>query len=424
MKFTKNTYSGLKHIFDNLKAFLKSLKCENPSFRMIAVEYDAFDKKRTSICFFDSKKPDLGKSSVAPGIKSAPFGIPQLAKAFAINPETAIIQSYIPLDNRQGFFIAFCSKEKENYLLYDFLYRYQNLILQMFYSRNSLSANDIIESIQDVFNDAVKQQLDLEIINALSGLNYERRESNGSIVYVKNRSDAEYKIKFQKGIDFQIKNLRLIRKLLEMCDTRASLVVFNKSIIGIGAKSTNLRRIQFEGTHKWSTHLSPKEMLKYQQGKFFFDRSDDQQTINLPKGFILKKYDKQFSGLIQILLRQKHGALLIISDNAKAEVNRLASLDRGYAIAPINLTILQNLHLIKNLTSIDGAVFIDRQLICYGAGIILDGIARTSGSIARGARYNSARCYLDNVTDVQAAAIIVSEDETVDTVLNAAATKK
>ena len=51
--------------------------------------------------------------------------------------------------------------------------------------------------------------------------------------------------------------------------------------------------------------------------------------------------------------------------------------------------------LIRNVTSIDGAVLLDSHGVCHSIGVILDGIATNKGTSARGARYNSAVRYVD-----------------------------
>jgi len=409
-------YNKLRFIFEDLDTFLNNLKYNKLDFRMILFEYNVIGEKNCWVSYFDSKEKQLVKQNIQKKIFF--YNPTQLLHFFKINPETVIINSN-NISRDQGLYVVFSFKDKPTVLFADFLNRYQKLILQYVTSHSDLfTPEDLAGLKQDTFNETIKQIIDLDIINALANTPYESRESNGSIIHVKNRGDANYKIKFKQEIDFSLANLRLLRKLLEMCDKRLSLVIYNKHVIGIGHKDTEYQKIQFNGNQKWSINLSQKEKLKYSRGKFFFDRGDLDVAV-LPKSFILKKYEKSFLALVGMLRHQKTGALLIISNNARQEVTRLSGFERGYAITPIDLSLPENQVLIKNLSSIDGAVFIDRQLICYGAGIILDGIAKNQGSSARGARYNSARCYLDNKTDATYAALIFSEDETMDIVLNA-----
>ena len=420
MKITKNSYQELKIIYDDLKLFLTELKCDEADFRMVVLEY-AFGATE-QLAYFDSKKEEIAKDD----IKGKNFGTYQPAdvlKHISACEETAVIEFNSEAVNggvkKQCFYIIFDFQDKVTALLQDFLRRYQRQILQYLINRASLKLDELLDLKEELFNDTVKQYIDLDIILTLAGSQYEKRDSLGSLFYIKNRREAVFKVKFNKEIDLNLNNLRLIRKILEMSDRKLSLIIFEKKIVGLGFKDAPFRKVLFNGHQNWMLYLTPKEALHFVRGKFFFDRGGNNQIMSqLPKGFILKKYEKPFSNIINILTHQKHGALLIITDKAKEEVFRLSSFSRGYSIDPVDLTVYENLPLVKNLASVDGAVFIDRQLKCYGTGIILDGVAMSAGSSARGSRYNSACCYLDNKKDSLFAALVFSEDETMDLILS------
>lgn len=421
MRLTKNSYGDFKFIYESLAKFLSDLKYDT-AFRMLVIEYNAADSQNGTLAYFDSKRPQIAKETLTENSFDSSDSSKVLAY-FNADAATAIIDSYANSNDggnakKQSFFVIFDFKAKVLPLICDFLKLYQQQILQYLQVRSAMTLEELAEAKQYLFNDAVKRCIDLDIIITLSGSQYEKRESSGSLIYIKNRRDAECKIKFIQEIDFTIDNLRLLRKLLEMSDSKLSLIIFDKKVIGLGVKPTEYRKVQFGGHQKWSLNLNQKDTLKFSRGKFFFDSGTSQHLSDLPKGFILKKYEKSFNTLISILTHQKHGALLIITDCAKNEVERLSGFARGYGINPIDFTETENLWLIKSLASVDGAVFIDRQLKCYGAGIILDGLAKRYGSTARGARYNSACCYLDNKTEAPYAAIVFSEDETIDIIYN------
>ncbi|MCI5126192.1 MAG: hypothetical protein D3925_17385 [Candidatus Electrothrix sp. AR5] len=95
--------------------------------------------------------------------------------------------------------------------------------------------------------------------------------------------------------------------------------------------------------------------------------------------------------------------MLVISSGAKDEADRLAT--EGTCISPKTLTA----NLLRNLTSIDGAVLLNPKGTCYALGVILDGIATKDGNPARGARYNSAIRYIHS-SKHSALAVVVSED--------------
>lgn len=60
--------------------------------------------------------------------------------------------------------------------------------------------------------------------------------------------------------------------------------------------------------------------------------------------------------------------------------------DLAMVIEPVEL----NSENASKLSSIDGAVFIDQDCICYGFSVVLDGTDTGEGNRARGSRYNSS----------------------------------
>jgi len=422
MKITKNSYAEIRKLYDDLSFFLAGLKYDELNFRMVIIEYSRMGNETEIISYFDSGKNQIVKET----LENKNFGKFKDDKVLAYvkaSPETAIIETLAleeaaKHEKLSAYYVVFDFKDKVTMLLSDFLRRYQKCILELFNYRSQLNIDELTEKKKEMFDDAVKEYIDLDIVNNLAGSSYEKRESSGSLFYVKNRSDAKYSIKLSKEIDFNSNNMRLIRKVLEMSDRKYSLVIYKKKIVGLGTKDTPYRKVQFNGHQNWTLGLTQKESLRFINDRFFFDRGYNQLATELPKGLVLKKNEKAFSNLISFLTRQKRGAMLIITNHAKQEVERLSGFNRGYAITPIDFTHVENLPLIRSLTAVDGAVFLDQQLKCYGTGIILDGIAQRCGSSARGARYNSACCYLDNKTDALYVAIVLSEDETIDVIKN------
>jgi hypothetical protein len=105
--------------------------------------------------------------------------------------------------------------------------------------------------------------------------------------------------------------------------------------------------------------------------------------------------------------------MLVISDNAPEEAERLGK--QSFTLTPIKLTP----NLVQQITSIDGAVLVDRNSICHAIGIILDGLATDKGDSSRGARYNSAiryyECFGKNHPTVL---VIISEDGMINLIPN------
>jgi len=382
---------------------------------------DANEKKETSteIMFFDSRLNSISKEII-------PLGITEVDNQSIINyfnmiEENLVITSTTP-DNeplkKQKTFWIFEFLEKPKLLLLEYLHSYQSFAIRYLYNKKRITMTDIMQRKKDLLSSLIKKQVDIDIITMISGSRYEKRDLTGTLVYTKDKDDAKYKVKFTKKIGFNADNMRLLRKVFEMSDNDKSIIVHEKFVTGLGSRESIYKKVTFLGHQKWSLNIGNRNTIRFAYGKYYLDDMSTVTWDNLPKNFMLKKFEKHFNEIVALLCNQKHGALLIISDRAKQEVERLSELDRGYAISPINLKEHRNAQLITNLSNVDGAVFVDTNLVCYGTGIILDGIAKSVGSNARGSRYNSSRCYLDNKTDGNYVAIIFSEDETVDILSN------
>ena len=103
--------------------------------------------------------------------------------------------------------------------------------------------------------------------------------------------------------------------------------------------------------------------------------------------------------------KQKHGTMLVISEQAASESKRLGK--QSFPISPQKLSDA----MIPKVTSIDGAILLDRNANCHSIGVILDGLATNKGDPARGARYNSAIRYYEHISaQAPLILIIISED--------------
>jgi hypothetical protein len=266
---------------------------------------------------------------------------------------------------------------------------------------------------------SLKTQIDVDFYNTLAASSYERRVAFGGILLVDEIQQCDLKIDFEEQYALDIKNVRQIRKMLEMTADGFYLIAKNGHVIGIGNYNGDCDFFQFSGHQMWSYNKGVKELLIYNEGKYTFIFGDNKNFISdLPENFIDKYHSEHLNNILHTIKQQKYGTLLIISDEAKTEVERLCEMKRGYAIKPIDLKLQHNKKLLPNITSIDGAIFIDTNFFCYGVGIILDGIAIKAGMSSRGSRYNSAKCYIDNKDFEKFIAIVISEDETIDIIYN------
>ena len=265
----------------------------------------------------------------------------------------------------------------------------------------------------------LKSQIDIDVFNTLAASPYESRAALGGILLIGQDRQCDLEIEFTEEYLFETKNIRQIRKLLEMATEELPLIVQNGRVIGLGKRESNGEMFLFSGHQMWSYYKEGMELLTCKEGKYTLIIGERQNYIaDFPGSFIKPGNDIYLNAILYEIRQQKHGALLIITDEAEAEVDRLCRLKRGYAIIPIDLKLERNRKLLPSITSIDGAFFIDTDFYCYGVGLILDGIAVMQGLSSRGSRYNSAKCYIDNKEAEKYVSVVISEDETIDIMYN------
>lgn len=259
---------------------------------------------------------------------------------------------------------------------------------------------------------------------------YENRRACGTVCYIKDNAEIKQKIVcFDEtccltGGFNEKTNTQRIRKLLEICrDTECCLAASAESgnIIGIIPKETDLQHelefsIEFAG-NQWELRCGSETLLKYRSGNYCIDSANENEKLRGTCVSAGIEYDI-FEKMIRLLEEKAvHGALIIIAQDAEAEVERLCQKNRGIKIDKRKVSE----QTVLGMTNADGAVFFDYDGNCYGFNIILDGIAVVEGEIGRGARYNSAVNYIncanikatkgDAAEGVKRCAIIRSEDK-------------
>ena len=212
---------------------------------------------------------------------------------------------------------------------------------------------------------------------------------------------------------------RKIRKILEIASRDLSLYSDGLQILGLcklkgeyDETNQDLLTINFIGAHKWELAHGSHIMLivEYTNPRFPKQKINRERFDDLLKRtfLIISSEDiKNLWNIVNTATAQKHGTLLIISSEAKNEAARLAN--QSTTIEPT----LLNESLIRNVTSIDGAILLDSTGVCHSIGVILDGISTNKGTSERGARYNSAIRYVEN-NKKKCVAVIISEDGMVD----------
>lgn len=185
-------------------------------------------------------------------------------------------------------------------------------------------------------------------------------------------------------------NDRIIRKLLEAAKTYP-LVVLNGKIIGIATESIHSRHkytLRVLGHLAWEYRIDDISQFVcvnslYKNPSLHINKQLISKTLK--KLFDLR--EKKINNFLNIVDQASngHGALIIVTDNVKAESERLCLLNRGIQIHPF--CIHENSQeIISDLSAIDGAIVFDNTLKCYAFGVILDGEAVISGTPSRGGK--------------------------------------
>ncbi|MEU8587032.1 diadenylate cyclase [Streptomyces sp. NPDC048664] len=234
------------------------------------------------------------------------------------------------------------------------------------------------------------------LMNQLSALPYEGREGAGRLVLAQPDNPAiDVNVKLANPVDSR--NTLAIRKLLEGSGPTADVLSDGEEIYGLGTVRSDydpatesvfvvtfLRRGYWELSHAGTALVSVRD-----------------GTPSLPKhvldeGYFISLCDRLFPEVDSDALvraaraigKHRHGAMLIISADAKGEAQRLSPQSWAVEPAPLSTNIL------TQLTDMDGAVLLDSQGFCHAIGVILDGVAKGEGDPARGSRLNNAVRYL------------------------------
>lgn len=177
-------------------------------------------------------------------------------------------------------------------------------------------------------------------------------------------------------------------------------------------------RFHFTGHMIWEMYWDRHAIIRYNCGKFENPLPDYEKLLKtkiekLPN----MKNDYNYNllkNMVHAAAEQRHGTTLIIlcekESIAREEVNRLYIESSGTLIRTRQITA----DIVRRLTSIDGALMLDKEGNCYGYGMILTvkGENRVKKDSGRGARFNSAKLYIAEKASENrnAIAVIVSED--------------
>ncbi|MBD2099173.1 DNA integrity scanning protein DisA nucleotide-binding domain protein [Trichocoleus sp. FACHB-591] len=251
-----------------------------------------------------------------------------------------------------------------------------------------------------------------ENLNKISELRYEGGETLGTIIFAPpDLPSLHYDAVFLQSI--HLGSHRLVRKVVEISDNRLGCICQGSGgIVGFGSLTdsgdTPVFKAVFTGHYRWALYVNDTLLMNCAFGvpsvpqprlterAFFSNIRRVLPGLTPKQGEVL--WDAVFAAM-----DQRHGTMLVVSDAASSEAQRLSS--QAIAVEPIKL----NSALVARISGIDGAILVDRDCNCHAIGVILDGIATGIGDPSRGARYNSALRYITS-SQAPTVCLVVSED--------------
>lgn len=272
----------------------------------------------------------------------------------------------------------------------------------------------------------------IQLIHSLANVKYENQNNEGVICFVNDEKDI--RLKFQNPQPLVYSEIRAIRKYFQMVGNKLNLIAvpYNAKwadptidkdvdvwmIQGIGECSNAIATLYYSSGKKWKL-VKGEEEVGYDGSCFFARRKFNKEHLKLNElSFMCSQEEiKRFIRIVKRLMKQNHGTMLVISSVAREEASRLGHLRRAMETYDYDLNVLTDREMLM-ISAIDGCILSDAHGNCTALGAILDGEANIATDIGRGARYNSALTYIKKMNELKhkAAAIVISEDGTIDIV--------
>lgn len=207
---------------------------------------------------------------------------------------------------------------------------------------------------------------------ALSAEQYEKNDSNAQIMFLDCSESFDLVYEFDKKYEFFEKNLRTIRKLMEITKGSGLTLLAVKdddniwSIVGTAEATKANSTIKFEGKLNWSFMEGEKVKFQFYKGRYILNLGDGKEEYETEIKNVHSKYQDIVRKLVDILKKQKHGTAAIISAKKplEKEIERLCNMNKGIRIKDynfLNSKTDQNYMYQIGMTNIDGAVFIDQH---------------------------------------------------------------
>jgi len=268
-----------------------------------------------------------------------------------------------------------------------------------------------------------------EICSQVSTLLSEGEACAGKILFVQNDFiENNYDlIKLKTEIQMVPKETRKIRKILGTTEKEYYLVADGYKVYGLLSKNkiNNLGDktycVSFKKQFYWQLgkisgkNPIPIADIQYYDVKFPKQRISAKKLENRIESIFDQRCDiKRLSQIIDAMIDQRHGTMVVILEEEICikESERLEN--QSFTLGKVE----SELDSYVDLTNIDGSILLNSYGKCYALGVILDGEASEKCNISRGARYNSAIRYSENImknyNSKKVLIVVISEDGMID----------
>ena len=252
------------------------------------------------------------------------------------------------------------------------------------------------------------------LANEFSSLTYERSGAKGNLVITEKENLAnKLKVTFKNPVG--LSETRSVRKILELTDETRALLTDGRHVYGLGEcnSAPDVAKIRIEGHGNWLLSVDDIELIKvtYEHAKLPKQILDKVFFGDIAERTVGSVDVERIWGIFQQALENGHGTTIVISEDPSSELKRLAQ--EALTIKPEYLDHKD----IARLGRVDGAIILGPDGRCYAFGVILDGLATSSGDRARGARFNSSVRY-QQTSEIGTMVIVISDDGTVDLIPN------
>ena len=219
----------------------------------------------------------------------------------------------------------------------------------------------------------------------------------------------------------QLENAKHVRKLLQSVERSSNhLVSDGSTIVGIcGAKKPDFSLlVEFHGRYGF-IKTGENKVCSFSDGRFHAT-TNTAKLVEVEEALIEAESVTDDTAyelfhIIKVLVhnaeRSCHGCTLVLDLNSPPLIIPGQTFN-----TPINLSKQNLLALAASLSSVDGALHIDRDCQLHGFSCLLDGLTIPGEDLARGARYNSALRFSKKHKDV--IVIVVSSDRPVSVIKN------